>query len=189
MAEEELIIDDEEDEAGEVSDAGGRRIGKTLAKILTYTLFAIVGIGLMVIVSVLVVNMKSKGAKQVVDTRSYDPSFRPRTAPLMTRKLKAFRVNLDATDESNSQVFVQCSISLAYDGTKTTLTNELVSRDDQIRSRINSIISSKRYDEINTSFKRENYLVKEILNEVNSLLMNGRVREVYITQFTIAKPT
>lgn len=189
MAEEDdMIIDDGDEEGAEIP--GERRgFSRTLAKILMFLAFGIVGIIIVIVINIIMINAMTKTKKQVVDTRSYDPSFRPRTAPLMTRKLKAFRVNLDVTDETNSQVFVQCTISLAYDGTNTALTNELVSRDDQIRSRINSIIASKRYDEINTSFKRENYLSREILNEINSILMAGRVRDIYITQFTIARPS
>lgn len=189
MAEEELIMDDEEEEEGAEIPGERRRIGRTLARILTFLAFGVVAVIIIVVINYIMIKAMTKTKKQVVDTRSYDPSFRPRRPPLMTRKLKPFRVNLDVTDESNTQVFVQCTISLAYDGTNTALTNELVSRDDQIRSRVNSIIASKRYDEINTSFKRENYLSREVLNEINSILVAGRIREIYITQFTIARPT
>ncbi len=181
-------MDDDEEESGEAQPER-KGFGKLLAKILIFVAFGVVAIIVIIVINVIMIKSMTKTKKQVVDTRSYDPSFRPRTSPLMSRKLKPFRVNLDITDEANTQVFVQCEISLAYDGTNTALTTELVSRDDQIRSRINFIIASKRYDEINTAFKRENYLNREILNEINSLLMNGRVREIYITQFTIARPT
>lgn len=188
MAEEEYTLDGDEEE--ELEETGERkRLSGTLVKILTFLAFGIVAVIIIIVINVIMIKAMQKPTTSVVDTRSYDPAFRPRQPPLMTRKLKAFRVNLDVTDASNTQVFVQCSLSLAYDGKNTALTNELVSRDDQIRSRINSIIASKSYDEINTTYKRENNLLTEILNEVNSILISGRVRSIYITQFTIAKPT
>ncbi len=189
MAEEDDILAGEDEETEGEMPSEGRKIGRTLAKILTFVAFGIVAIIIMILVNYIMIKSMTKSKKKVVDTQTYDPSFKPRTPALQTRKLKAFRVNLDVTDESNSQVFVQCTLSLAYDGKNTALTNELVARDDQVRSRINSIIASKRYDEINTAFKRENYLSREILTEINSILMAGRIRELYITQFTIAKPS
>lgn len=189
MAEEDIDRLDEDEEEGSESPQEKKGFSKILVKILVFAAFGIVAIILIVLINYIMIKSMTKPKTEVVDTRSYDPSFRPRTAPLMTRKLQPFRVNLDVTDEASSQVFVQCEISLAYDGTNTALTNELVTRDDQIRSRINSIIASKRYDEINTSFKRESYLSREILNEINSILISGRIQDIYITQFTIAKPT
>jgi len=189
MAEDEMILDDEEGEGEGTEERPRRKLGGLLVKILTFLAFGIVGIIIMVLVAIFVNKQMSTTTTSDVEVRSFDPGFRPRTDPLATRKLKSFRVNLDAVDETNAQVFVQCEISLAFDDTTNKeLTTELTSRDDQIRSRINSLISSKTVDEINTSFKRENYLAREILNEINSLLTKGQIKEVYITQFTIARP-
>ena len=91
---------------------------------------------------------------------------------------ETFIVNL--ADAGGSR-YLKVTLQLELDGTKN-LTEELDNRKPQLRDAILTVLSSKRYEEINSA-QGKLILKKEIIRRVNNLLPKGQIRQVYLTEF------
>ena len=95
---------------------------------------------------------------------------------------KVFKIKL------NDGVYqVSLSLALAFDGKNTELTEELMQVQPLIKDRIQYIVASKTYHDINSTRKRQDLLKKAIIHEINSLLRHGHIEDLYFTQFLINK--
>ena len=89
-------------------------------------------------------------------------------------------INLNPKD-SSGEVF-SCTLTLS--SAEETVIEELKSRDPQIIDLILNYLSAKTIPELSDVEKREEYR-KEIIQKLNSILLEGNVTNLYITQWII----
>ena len=68
--------------------------------------------------------------------------------------------------------------------TELELSDELDQRMPQIRDLIISLLGSKSFEEVRT-IEGKNFLREEILLRINSLLVSGKVKRVFFTEFVV----
>lgn len=96
-----------------------------------------------------------------------------------TFPLERFTVNLADKDGSR-----YLSVHIDLELSSENLTDEIEKRLPQIRDTILVLLSSKRYDQIETiDGKRQ--LRDEIMHTISGLLTTGRIKNVYFTNFVI----
>ncbi len=83
---------------------------------------------------------------------------------------------------SNGERFVKTSIALEIEGAK--LTEELTKRDVQLRDILIGIFTSKTIGELTNPARRED-LRREVKEKINSLLVSGKIKNVYFTDLVI----
>ncbi|GAB4333709.1 MAG: hypothetical protein Kow0099_05590 [Candidatus Abyssubacteria bacterium] len=81
---------------------------------------------------------------------------------------------------SNGERFLKATVSLETHDPKVL--EELNKRLPQIKNQINSVLSSKTIDQMQTNEDRER-LRREIQNRVNALLLTGNISNVYFEEF------
>jgi len=106
---------------------------------------------------------------------------------LREREEKEFKIKLD-----DMKTIVTVKLFLGYDMQNEDLKKELDKRLLEIIDKINFIIGTKSYRDINTAEKREINLKKELINEINSILYNrdkkeNKIEDLYFTQFFITR--
>lgn len=171
---------EQEESSGSYSDQEGKKLSGGLVKMLMIVASALVGIILMVVVSNIVYNVKSSGVddqKEVI----WAPGVTPKKEPYQTMLINQLKMNLSDPTGTNP-VFVQMEMALAYEQNNLLLQNELLNRKYEMRDKIITLISSKTYEDINTPDKIQG-LKKEIKNQVNTLLINGLIEDIYLIDF------
>ena len=94
-----------------------------------------------------------------------------------TTKLSQFLVNL-----SDGQQYIKVNITFEVNNEKVV--EEVTNRKPQIRDTIISILRTKKYKEI-TSNKGTRELRTEIMNNVNRVLVKGKITNVFFTEFVV----
>ena len=177
MADEEILDDEEGGEAVAAPIASGR---SRIVTILIWVVAALIGIALMFVISIMVAKYYKNENYQ--ETQSITIAPAP-PAPSMFKIAKEFRVNTADTDEAH---FAQASIVLGYEAENHKMLDaELSSRLPQIIHIINIIIGSKRKDELFTPLQKLN-LGEEIKNQINMILRDGKVTEVFFEQLVVS---
>jgi len=95
---------------------------------------------------------------------------------------KEFKIKLD-----DLSTIITAEIFLAYNQNNRELTEEIDKRKYEIYDRINLIISSKTYYDLNTASARDNHIKKELINEINSFLETGKITDIYFGQFYVSR--
>ncbi|MCF6173783.1 MAG: flagellar basal body-associated protein FliL [Campylobacteraceae bacterium] len=93
--------------------------------------------------------------------------------------MSQFIVNLLS---ENGSRFLKTTINLEMD--KPELSNELDKKKPLIRDIIIRILSSKTFEEVST-MKGKSRLKDEIVNKINNVLADGRIRDVFFTDFIV----
>ncbi|NOX14432.1 MAG: flagellar basal body-associated protein FliL [Epsilonproteobacteria bacterium] len=93
--------------------------------------------------------------------------------------MSQFIVNLLS---ENGSRFLKTTIDLEMD--KPELSNELDKKKPLIRDIIIRILSSKTFEEVST-MKGKSRLKDEIVNKLNNVLADGRIRDVFFTDFIV----
>jgi flagellar FliL protein len=176
----------DETEAGPYTEEEGKKISGGLLKILMIVASILVGVILMVIISNIVFNIKSTGVSKQEEVL-WAPGVTPKKPPYQTLHIDPLKLNLNDPTGTNP-VFIQIELALAYEQNNIKLQTELLSRRFEIRDKIITLISSKTYEDINTPDKSQS-LKKEIKNQVNTLLINGLIEDVYIIDFNAVPRT
>lgn len=132
--------------------------------------------GLMVIIAVVVAVSALIGGKVVISGHKTSAKKTESTDQVGAKvQLEEFLVNLSGNDH-----YLRATLSL---GLKKGLTEESVKDDTApIRDAINSVLSSKKVDELTTEEGKER-LKGEIKDRVNHELGNDKVARVYFTAF------
>lgn len=182
MAEE---IDGNMEEAAEgpYTEEEGKKLSGGLVKLLMMIAAGLVAMILMVVIAYIVFNVmdtKRTGTKGKAVLRSQVEKRKP---PRLTMPLKAFKLNLSDPTGTNP-VFIQVEMALAYEQNNEKLQNELIERKFEIRDKVITLISSKTYEDVNTPDKIED-LKKEIKNQINTLMINGLIEDVYLLEFNV----
>ena len=107
----------------------------------------------------------------------------PAPPPLaIYRFQKEFRVNTADIDEPH---FIQVSMTFGYETENKLLEAELIARQAQMMHIINIILGGKKKDELTTTLQKLN-LAEEIKSQINMILRNGKIDEVYFEQLVIS---
>lgn len=93
--------------------------------------------------------------------------------------LDTFTVNLKS---DSGRRFLKTTISLELEGEELSL--ELDAKAAVLRDRIIRILSSKTLEEV-SSKKGKNKLSQQIMDTLNSMISDGRVKGIYFTEFVI----
>ena len=179
MADDEELLDDELDDDEVLAGApvsGGR---SKLVTILLWAAGVVVSLVLMLLISYLV-------AKKV-KTDSYKEEqnivIAPAPPPLATYPFpKEFRVNTADVDEPH---FIQMSLALGYDEENKQLEAELIQRQTQMMHIINIILGGKKKEDLGTPLQKLN-LAEEIKSQLNMILSNGKIQEVYFRELVVS---
>lgn len=114
--------------------------------------------------------------------------FRPPVSPedlkpdaLVAFPLDQFRVNVAGTEYSQ---FLMTTVVLAYSHEAKDLGAELEERKPQIHDIVDGILSSWTLEEFSADTDRKK-LKKEMLKEINEILKEGEIEDVYITELII----
>ena len=92
---------------------------------------------------------------------------------------KAVIVNLA---ETNAERYLKVDVVFELDGPK--LTKEIDARLPQLQDLLINILSNKTLDDISTTSGR-NMLRQEMIDKVNAILMEGRLKNIYFTEFVV----
>lgn len=97
--------------------------------------------------------------------------------PMVT--LESFIVNIIDDEESR---YLKASITLEVDGESATL--ELSQRMAQVQDSILLLVGNKTYAEL-SDLQGKIQLRAELLNKINSILTQGKVKRIYFTDFVV----
>lgn len=95
---------------------------------------------------------------------------------------KEFKIKLN--DQATT---VMLSLYLGYPKGNDDLAEELDKRKLELIDKIQLIISTKSYQDIDTAIKRETILKKELINEINSMLTEGKIEDIFFTRFFLTR--
>lgn len=169
-------LDQEEGEAGyQPSSATGLN---KIVKILIYVALGVVGLIVMVVTAYYVAQFAS--AQQYKEVSSIAVVKPP--PPLESFNFTDdFRVNTNDRGESH---FVKLRLSLGFEMGRKALSTELATRMPQLRNIINLILAGKSRDEL-TTIQGQLELREEIKASINHVLSEGKVEEVYFSEFIV----
>ncbi len=176
MGEDENIdVDIEEEEGAAVEEAPPSASPSKIIKILIYVVGGILLIFLVIGVSYLV----SKHVQEQKHEKEQAIVIAPPPPPLSHYDLPSF----SATTKDDEPHFVKITVSLGYDQS-VELNSELVQRTPQIQHIINVLLSSKRFDALNSVEDKLN-LQEEIKALINKILIYGKLKEIYFREIII----
>ncbi|MCM8812752.1 MAG: flagellar basal body-associated FliL family protein [Candidatus Omnitrophica bacterium] len=84
--------------------------------------------------------------------------------------------------ESNAERYLKVGLTLEVD--KAEVPAELRSREPQILDLLINILSAKALADISSTAGR-NMVRQEIIDKINAVLQNGRIRNIYFTDFVV----
>ena len=183
MGDTEETIEDIEGTAEEEETlaAGAQRrrfFGPPVIRTLLYIAAALV----LIIVSATVAYFVAQRVGTPPRTEKTSPEMVEKEKPLAYYNLEQpFSVNTSDTDEPH---FLKLEIQLGYDEGKAELQGELIKRRPEIRDIVISIVGAKKYNDLDTQDERD-ALKKEILNRVNGILIEGKIKKVVFTDFVL----
>jgi flagellar FliL protein len=173
VAEEELE-EEQQQPIQPVQQTGINRI----IKILIYVALGLVGITVMSIISYYVA--KYATAQQYKEVASIAVVKPP--PPLDVYNFtEEFRVNTADKEETH---FIKLKLSLAFEPGNKALSGELAQRAPQLRNIINLILAGKTKEELSTQ-QGQLELREEIKASINHVLSEGKVEEVYFSEFIV----
>jgi flagellar protein FliL len=180
---EEMQVEQPEKENEEAPAAGaGFSIGKLIEWLLSNMIPVIVAVVLSTIIAVIIVKASSTG-RAAADEKYKTLTLQPKAEPLTTLNLDEFVLNTADIDEPH---YLRVELSLAYEGENNKkLAAELPKRKEQIRDIILKILSQKEKQDIDEQFERDR-VKDEIKKEINNILRDGSVEEIYIRKFIIS---
>lgn len=177
MAEEELL----EEEEGEGDQAP--KVGSGRSKLVTILLVAS-GVLVFILLTILISYYVAKNVRTASYEMQQNIVIAPAPPPLtIFRFPKEFRVNTADTEEGGS--FIQVQINLGYVGENKQLEAELANRTAQMMHIINILLSGKRKEELLGQMQKQN-LAEEIKSQINMLLREGKIEEVYFESIVIS---
>ncbi len=177
MADEELMEEDEL-EGGEAAALPSGR-----SKLVTILMIA-AGILVLVLLTVLISYFVAKNVRTASYEMQQNIVIAPAPPPLSIYKFpKEFRVNTADTEEGGG--YIQLMINLGYVGENKQLEAELSNRNAQMMHIINILLSGKRKEELNGQMQKQN-LAEEIKSQINMLLREGKIEEVYFESIVIS---
>lgn len=175
-------FDEEEEEEGKEEEKSG--FSENIIKYLTY-IGLFLGVVLISVVSAIVVN-------KFFGTAETAPGFQrgisaQAAPPKGVYPLKEFKLPLDKNEDESVMTIVQVNLALAYEKDNQQVLDDIIARKAQIEDKIQYVISSKKYDEINSAEKREKDLKRDLLYHLNNLMSEESILDVYFSNFVISR--
>lgn len=186
-----------EEETDEASPQAGGRLARLLGSRLTWigaggaALAILAGVGFVffsstpesahVVADAEAAEDATDSAGQPVEVASgYDEAASPAPAPIgEVFALDTFIVNIE---DHNRDRYLKLKTELEVSGSEVS--EELRGRMPQVRDLILSLLGSKSFEEVRT-IEGKNFLREEILLRLNALLIAGKVRRVFFTEFVV----
>jgi flagellar basal body-associated protein FliL len=159
-------------------------IVKYIIRFLGWGVAILVGVALMFLTATLVLEARGDDPRKanVMNPRKFEPQ------PIYGHHpLDQFTINLDKTDPNDKTTMVTTRLVLAYPEDNAKIAGELNKRKEQLSDVLQTIIARKRFEEINTSEKRQNFLKQELIDAVNRNLVYKGIVDIYITEFEISR--
>ncbi|TGK12096.1 flagellar basal body-associated FliL family protein [Leptospira fluminis] len=167
---------DEEEGGVPAADAGAG--SSPLIKWLIYIAGAVFGIIIVVLVSMFV----AKQAATSTFREMKNVSLVKPPPPLVTFAFQEeFRIN---TADKGETHFVKMKLSFGVAKDDTKITNELAERIAQMRDLVNLIVGRKTKDDL-IDVEDQLDLREEIKAQINHILSEGKIQEVYFTEFIV----
>ena len=170
-----------DDERDIIDEEGGTQTSDVntstskIIKILLYVAGGIILVALMIGISVIV----SKSVTESKYQRDQDIIAAPPPEPLAVYELPTFTsVTTDAEPH-----FVKMTISLGF-VPDTILGSELSNRKWEIQHTVTLILQGKSYEDLK-SVEKTITLSEEIKAHINTRLINGKIKEVYFSEFVV----
>ena len=174
------FIGDEEEEGGQEDEPKG--FSEKWVNVLKYSVLFLVVI-LISVTSSLIVN-HFFGPTDTVSIPGLKDQARKLPVPDVYQ-VPEFKLPLDKQDDESRTTIVQAKIGIAYEKDNQQIVNEIIARKAQIQDKIQYVIASKKYEEINTARGREE-LKKDIVYAINSIMTEGEVQNVFFSTFVIS---
>ncbi len=177
MADDKELLDTDEEE-----DLLQEELGGESSKLISMLLWVAGGLGAIILMVIISYFMARK-----VKTDAYKEEqnivIAPAPPPLATFKFpKEFRVNTADIDEPH---FIQMSLAFGYDVNNKFLESELIQRQVQMKHIVNIILGGKKKEDITTTLQKLN-LAEEIKSQMNIILSEGKVEEVYFEELVVS---
>ena len=169
------IVDVEEEESPDTGDAPASSSPSKIIKILFYVVGAIILLLLVVVISYVV----TKNVQEQKYTREQAIIVAPPPAPLSSFDLPSFSA---ATNDAEPH-FIKITVSLGYEE-NIELNAELGRRIPQFQHIINVLLSSKKFEDLDSAEKKIN-LSEEIKAHINAILVTGKIKEVYFREIVV----
>ncbi|MBP7585467.1 MAG: flagellar basal body-associated FliL family protein [Spirochaetes bacterium] len=174
---------EEEEEGGAQAEAAPkesmpRAIAGRLIKILMWVVGVVLLAASMFGISWIVANYVEERRSQTEEGRLIAPPPLPR----LHYDLPPFSVST----RDQEPHFAKVTVSLGYSEDNLTLNQELVKRVVEIRHIVNLLLSSKKYEDMDTLEDKLN-LAEEIKSHVNVILRDGKIEDVYFPEFVVSQ--
>ena len=184
VKEEEEVEENEESAEGGGDDkkakAGGRGLGPGVFKILKIVGMALGLITITVVVAYVVATMKTKDL-QAPGPRTFDDELQAKP-PLLPWTMGEMIINTADVEETH---IIKVDIVFGYSPEDNRTMTDLNSRKFQLRDVTRGIIGSKKFSDVNTTFKQD-LLKKEILKKINPVLSPGcKVDDVWFNDLSV----
>lgn len=174
--EERVNVDDiEEEESEGLAQAPSPSDTSRIIKMLLYVAGAVLLVFIVIGISYLV----TKYVQEQRYEREQDIVLAPPPAPLAHFDLPSFSV----TTKDAEPHFAKLTVSLGYEE-NVELNAELVQRTPQIQHIINIVLRGKKYEDMDSVEDTVN-LSEEIKAHINTILISGKIREVYFREFVV----
>jgi flagellar FliL protein len=172
-----IAEEDLEEEEQPIQPAPASGVNRII-KILIYVALGLVGIIIMSIISYYVA--KYATAQQYKEVSSIAVVKPP--PPLEVYNFtEDFRVNTADKEETH---FIKLKLSLGFEQGNKALSTELAQRTPQLRNIINLILAGKTKEELST-IEGQLELREEIKASINHVLSEGKIEEVYFSEFIV----
>ncbi len=172
---ERLEVEIEEEEGAPVEEAPSSASPSKIIKILLYVVGAILLLFVVIGVSYLV----SKHVQEQKHEKEQAIVIAPPPPPLAHFDIPSFSV----TTKDPEPHFAKITVSLGYEES-VELNSELVRRTPQIQHIINVLLSSKRFEDLDTVEDKLN-LQEEMKALINKILIYGKLKEIYFREIVI----
>lgn len=158
-------------------------ISSRLAKFLIYSFLCLFLIFLVILISILVVKYETSNFDLNYNQVDLNKSI---SEPKDIYEIPEFKLALDKSPKDSMTTIVQIKLFIAYKQGDQSVLNEIIQRKEQIKDRIQFIISSKTYDQISTARFREDFLKEDLLYGLNSIL-SEEILDIYFDTFVISR--
>ncbi|MFN3604682.1 MAG: flagellar basal body-associated protein FliL [Leptonema sp. (in: bacteria)] len=172
------VVEEEQDQEQEIQTPPPTSGLNKIVKILIYVALGLVGLIIMSIISYYVAKYATtQQYKEVASIAVVKPP-----PPLEVYNFSEdFRVNTADKEEAH---FIKLKLSLGFEPGNKALSTELAQRAPQLRNIINLILAGKTKEQLST-IEGQLELREEIKASINHVLSEGKIEEVYFSEFII----
>ncbi len=167
---------DDDEESGAVAESAPSGAASRIVKILLWVVGAVLVAASMFGISWIVANYVEERRSQTEEGRLIAPPPLPR----LHHDLPTFSISTRDPEPH----FAKVAVSLGYAEKNLSLSQELTKRSVEMRHIVNLLLSSKSYEDID-SLEDKIGLAEEIKAHVNVILRDGKIEDVYFTEFIV----